>query len=183
VAIALRTPRLILREWRDDDLEPFAAMSADPEIMELLLGPYDRAKSENWVAWARDFWREHGYGLWVVEIPGTARFVGIVGLNLARFEAHFTPAVEVAWRLTRPYWGQGIAREAGRAVIEDGFYRIGLDEIVAITTPPNIRSWGLMERLGMVRDVDGDFDHPGVPEGNRLRRHVLYRLRRAEEPC
>jgi RimJ/RimL family protein N-acetyltransferase len=178
VAIALRTPRLLLREWRDDDVAPSVAMSADHEVMELLLGPFDRVTSEKWVARARDFWREHGYGLWVVEIPGEASFVGVVGLSRVGYEAHFTPAVEVAWRLTRPYWGQGIAREAARAAIEDGFYRIGLAEIVAITTPPNVRSWGLMERLGMVRDGDGDFDHPGVPEGHRLRRHVLYRRRR-----
>jgi RimJ/RimL family protein N-acetyltransferase len=178
VALALRTPRLLLREWRDDDVEPFAAMSADSEVMELLLGPMDRARSDFWVAGARGFWREHGYGLWVVEIPGEAPFAGIVGLNRAAFKAPFTPAVEVAWRLARPYWGRGIAREAARAVIEDGFYRLGLAEIVAITTPANRRSWGLMERLGMVRDVAGDFIHPGVPEGHPLQWHVLYRIRR-----
>jgi RimJ/RimL family protein N-acetyltransferase len=183
MALALRTSRLLLREWRDDDLEPFAAMSADPEVMELLLGPYDRAKSDRWVATARDAWRAQNFGQWVVELPGETSFIGVVGLSRVGYEAHFTPAVEVAWRLTRPYWGQGIAREAARAVIEDGFYRLHLDEIVGITTPANRRSWGLMERLGMVRDVDGDFDHPGVPEGHRLRRHVLYRLRRAAEPC
>jgi ribosomal-protein-alanine N-acetyltransferase len=177
MAIALRTPRLLLREWRDDDLAPFAAMSADPEVTELLLGPFDRAKSDGWAAGARNFWREHDYGQWVVEQPGEASFVGVVGLNCIGFEAPFTPAVEVSWRLARPYWGRGFAYEAARAAIEDGFYRVGLAEIVAITTPANRRSWGLMERLGMTRDIDGDFDHPGVPEGHRLRRHVLYRLR------
>jgi RimJ/RimL family protein N-acetyltransferase len=178
MAISLCTARLLLREWRDEDAAPFAAMSADPEVMELLLGPFDRAKSDVWVAWARDFWREHGYGQFVVELTGEAPFVGVVGLNRIRFEAHFTPAVEIARRLARPYWGRGIAFEAARAVMGDGFYRLDLSEIVAITTPPNTRSWRLMERLGMVRDVDGDFDHPGVPEGHRLRRHMLYRARR-----
>lgn len=178
MAIALRTPRLILREWRDDDLEPFAAMSADPEVMELLLGPYDRTKNDESVAWARGVWREHNYGLWVVELPGEAPFIGVVGLNRIGYEAHFTPAVEVAWRLARPYWGRGFAYEAARATIEDGFFRLGLDEIVGVTTPPNRRSWRLMERLGMVRDGDGDFIHPRVPEGHPLQLHVLYRLRR-----
>ncbi len=176
MTLALRTPRLLLRQWRDEDAEPFAAMSADPEVMELLLGPYHRARSDEWVAWARNFWREHGYGEWVVEAPGEAAFVGVVGLSCVTYETHFTPAVEVAWRLARPF--RGIAFEAARAAIEDGFARLGLTEIVAITTPPNERSWRLMERLGMVRDREGDFDHPRVPDGHPLKRHVLYRLRR-----
>jgi RimJ/RimL family protein N-acetyltransferase len=160
MAIALRTTRLLLREWRDEDSTPFAAMSADTEVMELLLGPQDRARSDAWVGWARGFWRDHGYGQWVVELPGEAPFAGVVGLNRLAYAAHFTPAVEIAWRLARPYWGRGIAYE------------------VAITTPANRRSWRLMERLGMARDVDGDFDHPLVPDGHRLKRHVLYRIRR-----
>jgi ribosomal-protein-alanine N-acetyltransferase len=177
MALALRTPRLLLREWRDEDADAFAAMSADAEVMELLLGPFDRATSDRWVAAVRAAWQSRNFGQWVVELPGEARFIGVVGLNRVGFEAQFTPAVEVAWRLARPYWGHGFAYEAARAAIEDGFYRVGLAEIVAITTPPNTRSWRLMERLGMVRDIGGDFDHPRVLEGHRLRRHVLYRLR------
>jgi len=181
MAIRLRTPRLLLREWRDEDLAPFAAMSADAEVMKLLLGPYDRAQSDAWAGRARSFLDEYGYGQLVVEIPGAIAFAGVVGLSLVVFKAPFTPAIEVAWRLMQPYWGQGIAFEAARAVIEDGFYRLGFAEIVALTTPPNTRSWRLMERLGMVRDLDGDFDHPGVPEGHPLVRHVLYRLRRPSQ--
>ena len=181
MAIRLRTPRLLLREWRDEDLAPFAAMSADAEVMKLLLGPYDRAQSDAWAGRARSFLDERGYGQLVVEIPGETAFAGVVGLSLVVFKAPFTPAIEVAWRLMQPYWGQGIAFEAARAVIEDGFYRLGFAEIVALTTPPNTRSWRLMERLGMVRDLDGDFDHPGVPEGHPLVRHVLYRLRRPSQ--
>lgn len=181
MALRLRTPRLLLREWRDADREPFAAMSADPEVMELLLGVMDRARADYWSDWAIRFWQEHGYGMWVVEVPGEASFAGVVGLNRIAFKAPFTPAVEIGWRLARPFWGRGIAYEAARAVIEDGFHRLGLTEIVAITTPPNERSWRLMERLGMLRDIDGDFDHPGVPDGHRLKRHVLYRLRPAPE--
>jgi RimJ/RimL family protein N-acetyltransferase len=178
MTLALRTPRLLLRQWRDEDAEPFAAMSADAEVMELLLGPFDRDKSDEWVAWARDFWREHGYGQWVVELPGEAEFAGVVGLNRIVWRAPFTPAVEVAWRLARKFWGWGIAFEAARATIEDGFSRLGLAEIIAITTPANRRSWLLIERLGMVRDLAGDFDHPRIPDGHPLKRHVLYRIRR-----
>jgi RimJ/RimL family protein N-acetyltransferase len=178
MTIALRTPRLLLREWRDADIEPFVALSADAEVMELLLGPFDRARSELWAAGKRDFWRENRYGEWVVEAPGEAEFVGVVGLSRITYEARFTPTVEAAWRLARPYWGRGYAYEAARAAIEDGFARIGLTEIVAVTTPANRRSWRVMERLGMVRDLDGDFDHPRVPGGHPLKRHVLYRLKR-----
>jgi ribosomal-protein-alanine N-acetyltransferase len=178
VTLALRTPRLLLRQWRDEDAAPFAAMSADPEVMELLLGPYDRAKSGEWVAWARNYWHEHGFGYWVVELPGETGFAGIIGLGRIAWESHFTPAIEIGWRLPRAFWGRGIACEGARAAIEDGFARLGLTEIVAITTPPNERSWRLMERLGMVRDLAGDFDHPRVPDGHPLRRHVLYRLTR-----
>lgn len=178
MTVALRTPRLLLRQWRDEDIEPFVAMSADPEVMELLLGPFDRARSEEWLAGKRAFLREHGYGEWVVEAPGEAAFVGVVGLSRLTYDAHFTPAVEAAWRLARPYWGRGYAFEAARAALDDGLYRVGLTEIVAVTTPPNRRSWRLMERLGMVRDMAGDFGHPRVPDGHPLKRHVLYRLRR-----
>ena len=180
MTLALRTPRLLLRGWRDADLDPFAALSADPVAMELLLGPYDRGASDRWAAWARDHWREHGYGQWVVELPGEAALIGIVGLNLLRFAAPFTPAVEIAWRLVPRYWGQGYAFEAARAAIEDGFFRLRLDEIVAITVPANRRSWRLMQRLAMARDPTGDFDHPNVPAGHRLRRHILYRMRRPQ---
>jgi RimJ/RimL family protein N-acetyltransferase len=173
VALALRTPRLLLREWRDEDAEPFAAMSADPEVMRYL-----PAADAEWVPRAIAHWRQHGFGQSVVELPGEARFIGVVGLNHVRFATPFTPAVEAGWRLARPYWGQGYAFEAARAAIEDGFFRIGLDEVVAFTVPANRASWGLMQRLGMDHDPAEDFEHPRFPEGHPLRRHVLYRIRR-----
>jgi ribosomal-protein-alanine N-acetyltransferase len=169
---------LLLREWRDEDAQPFARLSADPVAMELLLGPYDRAASDRWMAAARSHWRERGYGQWVVEIPAEAGFIGVIGLNYLRFSAPFTPTIEAAWRLAPAYWGKGYAYEAARAAIEDGFYRFGFEEIVAITTPAHRRSWSLMQRLGMNRDPSEDFDHPHVPDGHALKRHVLYRLRR-----
>ncbi|MGH7046690.1 MAG: GNAT family N-acetyltransferase [Stellaceae bacterium] len=176
MAVSLRTPRLVLREWRDADLAPFAAMSADPAVMEFLRPLTKAGSAEAWAARAREHWRAHGFGQWVVEIPGKASFVGVVGLAQIPYEAHFTPAVEIAWRLARAYWGQGYASEAARAALDYGFANLGLAEIVAVTVPANRRSRAVMERLGMTRDPVDDFDHPNTPEGP-LKRHVLYRLR------
>jgi ribosomal-protein-alanine N-acetyltransferase len=177
VPLALRAPRLLLREWRDDDIAPFAAMSADPEGMRYL--PFlDRAAAEAWVARMRAHFEEHGFGNFVVEVPGEASFIGVVGLNWVRWNLAFTPAVEAGWRLAPSYWGKGHALEAARAAIEDGFGRIGLAEIVAYTVPANRASWTLMQRLGMTRDPAEDFDHPSFPAGHPMCRHVLYRLRR-----
>jgi RimJ/RimL family protein N-acetyltransferase len=177
VAIALWTSRLLLRPWRDEDVAAFAEMSADPAVMQYLLPLSDRGLSvEAWVARVRAHWDQHGYGQWVVEIPGAASFVGVVGLAVVSYEAAFTPAVEVAWRLARAYWGHGYATEAAGAALEYGFGKLGLGEIVALTVPANQRSRRVMERLGMTRAPEDDFDHPRIPDGP-LRRHVLYRLR------
>ena len=178
--IALRTPRLLLREWREEDAEPFAAMSADPVVMQYLLPFADRAAVDAWVETVRAHWHEHGFGAWVVELPGEARFIGVVGLSHVRWALPFAPAVEAAWRLARPYWGKGYAFEAARAAVEDGFGRLCLDEIVAFTVPTNAASRRVMARLGMTHDPaeDFDFDHPRMPPGHPWRRHVLYRIRR-----
>ncbi len=123
MTLALRTPRLLLRPWRDEDAESFAAMSADPEVTKLLLGPFDRAKSDEWMAWARNFWREHGYGQWVVEVPGEAAFAVVVGLNRILWQAHFTPAVEVAWRAGAAGPGPRLCRVRGGAGGDRGWLR------------------------------------------------------------
>jgi RimJ/RimL family protein N-acetyltransferase len=170
--VALRTPRLLLREWRDGDAAHFAAMSADSGLTEFLLPPDD-----SWVARARQRWAEHGFGQFVVELPGEAPFIGVVGLSDLHPAVPAAPVIEAAWRLVRPYWGKGYALEAARAAIEDGLGRLGLDEIVAITVVDNWRSRRVMERLGMTRDPAEDFEHPRLPPGHPLRRHVLYRLR------
>ncbi len=176
MTVSLRTAHLLLRPWRDDDLAPFAEMSADPAVMEFLRPFPDPAACEAWVARARQHWRQHGFGQWVVELPGEASFIGVVGFAAVPYEAHFTPAVEIAWRLAPAYWGCGYATEAARAVLEYGFGRLGLAEIVAVTVPANSRSRRVMERLGMSRDPADDFDHPKLPTGP-LKRHVLYRVR------
>jgi RimJ/RimL family protein N-acetyltransferase len=133
------------------------------------------------VAGKRAHWVEHGFGQWVVELPGAASFLGVVGLETVSYQAHFTPAVEVAWRLARLSWGRGYATECARAAVDYGFDELGLREIVALTVPANQRSRRVMECLGMTRAPEDDFDHPRVPEGP-LKRHVLYRLRNTSAP-
>lgn len=184
MAVALRTPRLILREWRDEDAAAFAEMSSDPAMTRYLVPFPDRAAMEGWVAAARGHWRRHGFGKFVVESPGEAPFVGVVGLEHVGFPMSFAPAIEAVWRLAPAYWGRGYAHEAARAAVEDGFGRLGFDEIVAYTVVDNRRSRRLMERLGMTRKSSEDFDflHPRLPPGHPLHRHVLYRLRRRPLP-
>lgn len=172
----LRTPRLILRDWRDSDLDAFAAMAEDPEVMEHLPPIADRMVSDGIAAWLRQNLAENGFGRWAVELPGEAGFIGLVGLVETGFEAHFTPAIEIGWRLARPYWGRGYAQEAAQAALDFGFGEIGFHDIVAYTTPDNLRSLQLMARLGMSHDPADDFDHPDLPEGDKMRRLVLYRL-------
>jgi len=123
---------------------------------------------------------EHGFGLWAVEAVGEADFIGFVGLSVPTFQAPFMPAVEIGWRLAHAYWGRGFATEAARAAIADGFERVGLSEIVSFTSPANVRSIRVMERVGMTRNLADDFEHPRLPEGHRLRHHVLFRLRHPE---
>jgi RimJ/RimL family protein N-acetyltransferase len=174
----LRTARLVLRNWTDADLPPFARMNADARVMEYFPAPLDRAQSDALAGRIRAGLREHGFGMWAVEIPGRAAFGGFVGLSVPEFTAHFTPCVEIGWRLAPDLWGQGYASEAARAALDFGFETIGLDEIVSFTVPANVRSRRVMERLGMRHSSADDFDHPNVPVGHPLRRHVLYRLAR-----
>jgi RimJ/RimL family protein N-acetyltransferase len=173
----MRTSRLLLRRWRDDDRLPFAEMNADPAVMEHFPGRLTAAESDALADRIEAGFDERGYGLWAVEVIDGPPFVGFVGLAPVLFEAGFTPAVEVGWRLARPHWGQGYATEAARAALAFGFDDLGLAEIVSFTVPGNVRSRAVMERLGMRHDPGGDFDHPRIPEGHPLRRHVLYRLR------
>ena len=176
----LTSARLRLRHWRDEDLPAFAALNADPQVMQFMFRRLDRAESDSLAERIQENIGRHGYGLWAVEVPGVADFIGFTGLSVPRFETHFTPCVEVGWRLARDYWGFGYATEAARLALDYGFKQAGLQEIVSFTTVPNQRSQRVMERLGMTRSPEDDFDHPLVPEGHPLRRHVLYRLNRAD---
>jgi RimJ/RimL family protein N-acetyltransferase len=175
----LTTERLVLREWRDDDLEPFAAMNADPRVMEHFVGPLSREASDGLVARIRAGWASNGYGLWAVERRDDGRFLGFAGLALHTFEAPFTPAVEVGWRFASHAWGHGFATEAAKAALAFGFETAGLDEILSWTAVANDRSRRVMERLGMTRDAADDFEHPNISLGHPIRPLVLYRLSRA----
>lgn len=171
----LETERLVLRPWRDADRAPFAALNADPAVMAFFPAVLDRLDSDAAAARFRGRFDCHGWGLWALEVKGGPAFVGFTGLNPAPDTLPFAPAMEVGWRLARAAWGRGYATEAARAVLRFGFERLGLAEIVSFTTPLNRRSIAVMERLGLRRDQAGDFEHPGFPEGHRLRPHVLYR--------
>ena len=175
----LETERLILRQWRDSDGEAFSAINADPEVMRHFPAPLNRAESDALLARAQWKWRELGMCFFAVEAKGGG-LIGFVGLNPPMFEAHFTPCVEIGWRLARHAWGQGFATEAARASLEYGFNRLGLDQIVSFTVPMNRRSRALMERLGMTRDPADDFDHPDLPLDSGFSRLVLYRLGRED---
>ena len=170
----IETSRLVLRRWRESDLVPFAELNADPIVMRFLRGVLTRDESDAYVRRVQLHMAQHGFCKWAVEAPGVAPFIGAVGISHVRFEASFTPAVEVAWRLGRRFWGQGYATEAARAAMADGFARVGLGEIVAITALGNMASQRVMQRLGMMRSIE--FDHPLLVEDSPLRRHILYRL-------
>lgn len=174
----LRTERLLLRAWREADRAPFAEMNADPTVMEHFPATLTRAESDDMVRRIEQRWRDGRPSLWAVEVPGVAPFIGFIGLLEPSFDAPFTPCVEVGWRLAAPHWGRGHAPEGAQAALEHGFRALALDEIVSFTVPANTSSHRVMEKLGMHHDPSDDFEHPDLPVGDRLRRHVLYRLRR-----
>ena len=173
----LSTSRLLLRQWRESDFAPFAELNADPEVMRYFPAALDRQHSDELAEWIQETLARQGWGLWAVEVPDVAPFIGFVGLNQVDFQAHFTPAIEVGWRLDRPHWGRGYATEAASAALDFAFDGLGCEQIVSFTAPVNEPSQRVMHRLGMTRDPGDDFDHPRVPDGP-LRRHVLYRISR-----
>lgn len=175
----IRTDRLLLRHWRPTDLERFASLNADPRVMEHFPSTLTREESDAFVRRIEEHFELHGFGWWAVEVAAEGVLAGFVGLARPAFTAPFTPCVEVGWRLAADCWGKGIASEGARAVLAFGFETLGLDEIVSFTAVGNQRSQAVMERIGMRRDHQGDFDHPNLPPGHRLRRHVLYRIKPA----
>ena len=176
--IYLETERLLLRGWAADDLELFATLNADPRVMEHFPETLRRDKSDEY---AENFQRaidSNGFGYFAIARKLDAQFIGYVGISKVIFDAEFTPAMEIAWRLGFDFWGKGLATEAAKASLDFGFSELELEEILFFTTPENARSIAVMKRLGFTRDVDGDFDHPRVPVGHRLRPHILHRLQK-----
>jgi len=174
------TERLTLRAWREEDRAPFAAMNADPAVMEFFPALLTTAESDDLVARFALELTERGFCPWAVEERASGAFIGFVGLHQVSADLAFAPAVEVGWRLARPFWGQGYATEAAAAAITFGFEGLDLDEIVAMTTVANLRSRRVMDHLGMTRDPNGDFEHPRIPVGHPVRPHLLYRLARQD---
>jgi RimJ/RimL family protein N-acetyltransferase len=175
--IVAETDRLVLRQWREEDKAPFAAMNADPEVMTYFPAPLGREESDLIVDRNRRRIAGRGWGLFAVDTKETGAFIGLVGLARPSFAAPFTPAVEIGWRLARPFWGRGFATEAATAVVAMAFGPLGLRKLVSFAPPANLRSQRVMLRIGMVRVPDGDFLHPGLAADHPLALHALYRLR------
>jgi RimJ/RimL family protein N-acetyltransferase len=178
--LPLATERLLLRSWCEADRAPFAAINADPRVMEFMPCRLSRQQSDDFFDRIHLHFERHGFGLCAVEHRATGAFLGFTGLFVPAFDAPFQPAVEIGWRLASNAWGQGYATEAAREIVRSAFDDIQLEALVSFTVPSNVRSRRVMEKLGMQRDTAADFDHPRFPAGHPLRRHVLYRLARAD---
>lgn len=174
----ITTERLLLRRWRETDRLPFQRINADPRVMEFMPAPLSPDVSDALMARIENHFDRPGFGLFAVELLEDATLAGFIGLSVPAFDAPFVPAVEVGWRLAFECWGRGLATEGARAVVRHGFETLGLDSVVSFTVPANLRSQRVMEKIGMKHDPCDDFDHPRLPEGHPLRRHVLYRLTR-----
>ena len=176
----IETERLFLRGWRESDLEPFRAINSDPEVMEHFPSLLSADESDAFVERIQKHFVRHEFGLWAVEVKGGAPFIGYVGLLVPRFVAHFTPCVEIGWRLAADHWNKGYATEAAFAVTDHAFNQLGLSELVSMTVVQNTASRRVMEKIGMTHNEEDDFDHPMLPDGHELKRHVLYRITKSD---
>ena len=180
-AAILQTERLLLRRWRAADREPFAQLNADTRVMQFFPSRLSRQESDRAVDRIEAHFAEHGFGLFAAELRNQRLFIGFVGLAVPNFAVHFAPCVEIGWRIATEHWRQGLATEAARAVLHYAFGPLGLHEVVSFTVPANLASRRVMEKIGMTRCPEYDFDHPRLPEGHPLRRHVVYRVLRGVE--
>ena len=177
----LKTERLLLREWCASDRKPFAAINADPRVIEFMPSVLTRDESDKLVDRIEAHFEQHGFGVWAVEARTKHEFIVFIGLNVPSFEAHFTPCVEIGWRLAHEHWRQGLATEGAGAALRYAFNVLDSKEIVSFTVPANVKSRRVMEKLGMTHDQSDDFDHPNLPPGHPLQRHVLYRLKNSTQ--
>jgi RimJ/RimL family protein N-acetyltransferase len=173
----LTTARLLLRRWREEDLQPLAEMNADPRVMEFFPAPLEASESVRMVALIESDFEQRGYGLWALELPGEASFAGLVGLAPVDAKMPFAPAVEVGWRLATRFWGRGLATEGAAEAMRFAFEELRLGELVSFTAATNVRSRRVMERLRMSRDPREDFLHPRLLREHPLAQHVLHRAR------
>jgi RimJ/RimL family protein N-acetyltransferase len=174
--VMLETPRLLLRRWRELDREPFHRMNADTRVMEFFPACLTRQESDEMIDRTETHIARHGFGLYAAELRETGDFIGFVGMGWTPFEAHFTPCVEIGWRLDRAYWNRGLATEGARECLRHAFQTLQMAELVAMTVPANVRSRRVMEKLGMTWKPSDNFEHPRIPAGHPLRQHVLYRI-------
>jgi RimJ/RimL family protein N-acetyltransferase len=174
------TERLVLRRWREDDRELFRAINADPRVMEYFPCVLPPADSDEVFERIQRHFERHSFGLWAAELRECGTFLGFIGLAIPSFDAPFMPAVEIGWRLRFDFWNRGLATEGAREAIRYAFEELALFGLVSMTVPANLRSRRVMEKLGMNHDERDDFDHPLLPEGHPLRRHVLYRIGRRD---
>ncbi|MBL7481108.1 GNAT family N-acetyltransferase [Legionella bononiensis] len=171
---SLETSRLILRDWKDEDVSPFFLMNQDPKVMEYFPGVWTMDMVHSFITRMKSQLVNKGFTLWAVEEKETQAFIGFIGLNAPSWEAHFTPCVEIGWRLASSSWGKGYATEGAQAVLEFAFHHLKLKKVVSFTVPDNLRSRRVMEKIGMTRVSDGDFLHPNLEPSHPLARHVLY---------
>jgi len=172
----IETERLILRTWKESDAEAYFEINQDPKVLEFLPGPLTMDTVKRFIADMNQRFADHGYTLWAVEEKTTGAMMGFIGFSSPSWKAHFIPCVEIGWRLGSQYWGKGYATEGAKAVLEYGFKNFGWNEIVSFTVPNNVRSIRVMKKIGMKRDLNGDFSLPVFPLDHPLSKHVLYRI-------
>jgi RimJ/RimL family protein N-acetyltransferase len=176
----IETERLILRTWKDDDADEYYRINQDQQVIEFLLGPLSMEEVKKFIFSMNQQFNELGFTLWAAEEKESGKLIGFIGLNPPKWESHFTPCVEIGWRLGSEYWGKGYATEGAKAVLRYGFETMGLKEIVSFTVPANLRSIRVMEKIGMKRDLSDDFAHPKLPLEHQLSKHVLYKIQRPQ---
>ena len=178
-AIEIETERLLLRQWKESDLAPFAVMNSDKRVMEFYPALLNQQESDAMANTCKSLIAEQGWGFWALEEKNTGRFIGFTGLHIPKHELPFSPCVEIGWRLAPEYWGKGLVTEAAQAALNIAFRKLGLDEVVSFTAKANIRSAAVMERLGMIRQAS-NFEHPALPKGHELSEHIWYKIERGQ---
>lgn len=179
MTVIITTERLILRTWQVEDSEAYFQINQDPKVIEFLAGPITMEQVHHFIQVANNHHEQYGYTFWAIELKKTGELMGFIGLRYIDWELPFAPAVEIGWRLGSQYWGKGYATEGAKAALAYGFEQCNLPEIVSFTVPANVRSIRVMERIGLDRDVKGDFSHPKLPADHPLSKHILYRLTRS----
>jgi RimJ/RimL family protein N-acetyltransferase len=174
----IETERLILRTWDNNDINDYYSLNQDPKVVEFLLKMSSIEQAKKFIENMNHQFHTYGYTVFALEEKKSGELIGFTGLNSPKWSAKFTPCVEIAWRLGSKFWGNGYATEAAKAVLDYGFKECALEEILAWTVPANLRSIRVMEKIGMEHDINGDFNHPDLPEGHELLKHVLYRIKR-----